>query len=64
MFGAQGYVMVLIALESVVKGVEYMLLDNLGRHRDGSEFITATIHHVLLASLELIQLKRVLRLSL
>jgi hypothetical protein len=64
MFGAQGYVVVLITLESVVEGVEYMLLDNLGRHRDGSELVSSTIHYVLLASHELIQFERVFRHSL
>ena len=61
MLCAQCYVVVLITLESIMECVEYMLLDNLGRHCDGSEFISSTIHYVLLASHELIQFERVLR---
>ena len=64
MFGAQGNIVVLITLESVVECVEYMLLDDLGGHCDGSEFVSSTIHHVLLPSQELIQFEGVLSHSL
>ena len=63
-FRAQGNVVVLITLESVVEGVENVLLDDLGGHRDGSELVSSTIHHVLLPSQELIQFEGVLRHSL
>lgn len=63
-FRAQGNVVVLITLESVVEGVENVLLDDLGGHCDGSEFVSPTIHHVLLPSQEFIQLERVLSHSL
>ena len=63
-FRAQGNVVVLITLESVVEGVENVLLDDLGGHRDGSEFVSPPSHHVLLPSQELIQFERVLRHSL
>jgi hypothetical protein len=63
-FRAQGNVVVLITLESVVEGVEYVLLDDLGRNRDGSQFVSPPSHHVLLTSQELIQFEGVFRHSL
>ena len=58
-FSTQRDVMMLIAFESIVKCVEDVLLDDLGRDCDRSELIPALIHEVLFASHEFVQLQRV-----
>ena len=59
MLSAQGHIMMLETLESLVEGVEDMLLDDLGGDGYRAELLLPHIHHVLLPCHVLIQLKRV-----